>query len=105
MNKLIISILIAAATQAYATEGTLKVHEWGTFTSVQGSNGQVLGGMNHEEEQLPSFVGGRDVLKEPFTHHCRFTKSLPVCEDEVIGPVIHASQVTQKMETPVIYFH
>src|SRR6185437_12704010 len=33
------------------------------------------------------------------------SKSLPVCDDETTGPVIHASQVTQKMETPVIYFH
>ncbi|MGZ3721760.1 MAG: hypothetical protein ACXVA9_02440 [Bdellovibrionales bacterium] len=106
MKKLVLSLLLAGAQSALAmTEGTLVVHEWGTFTSVQGSNGQVLGGMNHEEEQLPSFVGGRDVLSEPFHKRCRFSKVIEVCDDTVVGPVIHANDVTQKMETPVIYFH
>lgn len=98
--------LLAAGGANAATEGRLVVHEWGTFTSVQGSNGQPLGGMHHEEEQLPNFVGGRDLLSEtPSQRDCRPFKGFPICDDQAPGPVIHGGDVTQKMETPVIYFH
>lgn len=65
------------------------VHEWGTFTCMADGRGIALEGLQHEEEALPEFV--HDLLKiEPTasTH----TK-LP------------ASYVTQKMETPVLYFY
>src|SRR5262249_3461083 len=39
--------------------GKLIVHEWGTFLSVQGSDGQTLGGMIESEERLPNFVRER----------------------------------------------
>lgn len=35
------------------------VHEWGTFTSLQGSDGRVMDGLHHTEELLPAFVHGR----------------------------------------------
>jgi hypothetical protein len=59
----------------------LIVHEWGTFLSVQGSDGGTLGGMVESEEDLPAFVlerslGGRN-------RACMY----------------------QKMETPVTYFY
>src|SRR4030095_12320626 len=38
----------------------LIVHEWGTFTSMYGSDGLVLEGLQHEEEKLPAFVYGRN---------------------------------------------
>ena len=65
-----------------------EVHEWGTFTSMQGSNGVGLEGLHHEEEALPRFV-----------HSARTISELP--------PLVKlkAQRVTQKMETPVIYFH
>src|SRR5215212_8114679 len=34
------------------------VHEWGTFTSVVGSDGRMLSGLELEEERLPNFVHG-----------------------------------------------
>ena len=34
----------------------LVVHEWGTFTSMQGSDGITLEGLHWEEEALPRFV-------------------------------------------------
>lgn len=88
------------------------VHEWGTFTSVLGSNGQRQGGLHHEEEVLPSFIIGRDLLKE-YTFipggdgHCRPSKGMPVCDDYpgISGYQVHPENVTQKMETPVIYFY
>lgn len=65
------------------------VHEWGTFTSVQGSDGMSLDGLHHTDEVLPAFVHGRD------RRHCAERKSLEWLPEGV----------TQKMETPVIYFY
>lgn len=64
------------------------VHEWGTFTSVQSSLGVTLEGLHHEEESLPAFVHGRAAIAEGHKQ----LESLP-------------EPVTQKLETPVIYFH
>jgi hypothetical protein len=63
-----------------ATSG-LVVHEWGTFLSVQGSDGATLGGMVDSEEKLPAFVRDRDLNGR--NRACLF----------------------QKMETPVTYFY
>lgn len=65
------------------------VHEWGTFTSMVGGNGLVLDGLHHEEEALPDFV--HDLLR--------------VDAFGTTQAKLPASRVTQKMETPVIYFH
>jgi hypothetical protein len=66
----------------------LTVHEWGTYTSVQGSNGATLEGMQHEEEALPDFVARRS----PTVGGEKGIESVP-------------EPVTQKLETPVIYFY
>jgi hypothetical protein len=69
------------------------VHEWGTFTSLQGSDGVAQAGMHHEEEALPAFVYGR------------------VPRSGTAGPVPKSVEgmlvdgITQKLETPVIYFY
>ena len=65
------------------------VHEWGTFTSMVGTDGIVLEGLHHEEEALPKFVHQLHTIASFGTS----VSKLP------------ASRVTQKMETPVIYFH
>jgi hypothetical protein len=65
------------------------VHEWGTFTSMVGQEGIALEGLHHEEEALPKFV--HDLLK--------------VDEFEATDGKLPASRVTQKMETPVLYFY
>ncbi|MGE0431497.1 MAG: hypothetical protein AB7K09_04045 [Planctomycetota bacterium] len=56
------------------------VHEWGTFTSLQGSDGSTLDGLRHEERDLPAFV--YDIRDK----------------HGVTG-------IAPKMETPVIYFY
>jgi hypothetical protein len=33
-----------------------EMHEWGTFTTVSGSDGRMLTGLHIEEEHLPPFV-------------------------------------------------
>ncbi len=68
------------------------LHEWGTFTSVSGSDGVLLPGLEAEEERLPFFVeshAGMANGRSPFMKGwCR--------------PL---ANVTIKMETPVIYFY
>jgi hypothetical protein len=59
----------------------LVVHEWGTFLSVQGSDGTTQGGMIESEEVLPAFVRERDL--DGRNRACLF----------------------MKMETPVTYFY
>jgi hypothetical protein len=69
------------STRSAAWDGESWVlHEWGTFTSLQGSDGAVLDGLRHEETDLPEFV-----------HDLR----------DVTG----VTGVSPKMETPVIYFY
>lgn len=91
----------------------LKVHEWGTFTSVQGSNGEALAGLEEEEEALPSFIHNRDPFLESHQpteigsifncHGCKCCKGecCNVLEANAKTPLL----VTQKMETPVLYFY
>src|SRR5688572_29483457 len=56
------------------------VHEWGTFVTVAGSDGEALAGLVHDPFQLPPFV--YDLAHE-----------------------LGLTGLTPKMETPVIYFH
>lgn len=71
----------------------LIVHEWGTFTTLQGSDGKFLSGLYREEEHLPPFV----------YHHGGFSPD-PSTQGEkgLYRPLLNA---TVKMETPVLYFY
>ena len=60
---------------------SLIVHEWGTFLSVQGSDGVTMGGMVESEETLPRFVRERSL--NGYSRAGMFSK----------------------METPVTYFY
>jgi hypothetical protein len=64
------------------------VHEWGTFTSVVGSDGRMLTGLEVEEEAVP-----------PFVH------SLTGFAPSNKGWDRPVRNVTVKMETPVLYFY
>jgi hypothetical protein len=70
------------------------VHEWGTFTAVQGADGIALEGLQHEEEALPDFVYSRAKVRE-----------CPLRRQGYKGLEVPADHVTVKMETPVLYFH
>src|SRR5262245_37633967 len=88
-------VFVAGCSRALPTPGGtsapqgLTVHEWGTYTSVQGSNGATLDGMQHEEESLPSFVQQRSAA--------------PGSGEKGIEALPQA--VNQKLETPVLYFY
>lgn len=76
-----------------------EVHEWGTFTSVQSSDGEYLDGLHHEEESLPAFVHQlkyAGVGQASYESYGRL-KGLKLAA--IPDPV------NQKLETPVIYFH
>lgn len=78
--------LPAAAEQSTDFEPPrLVVHEWGTFTTMQGSDGVTLEGLHHDEEQLPRFVYSRDLLSPE--------------------EVALREYAFNKMETPVTYFY
>ncbi|MEE8143536.1 MAG: hypothetical protein V3T77_10590 [Planctomycetota bacterium] len=74
--------------------GNYVVHEWGTFTSMQGSDGVTLDGLQHEEEALPAFVYSRREVRE-----------CPLREYGYKGLEVDVKNVSKKMETPVIYFY
>ncbi len=57
------------------------LHEWGTFTTLAGSNGVLLEGLTYDDHQLPGFVHRRSESPLGF------------------------DGVKCKMETPVIYFY
>ncbi len=89
-----------------------QLHEWGTFTTVSGSDGVLLSGLQREEEPLPAFVhshfgfeNGQEASQEKLASVMK-TQGYPAFPSLTKGlgkrPV---SGVTVKMETPVIYFH
>jgi hypothetical protein len=63
-----------------------RVEEWGTYTSVQASDGHALGGLHHEDERLPSWVHRRDLGASDY-----YLEQLP-------------EEPLQQLETPVLYF-
>ena len=72
----------------------LTVHEWGTFTTLQGATGGSLDGLQHETESLPHFVHSRTAAQpSPFAVYGDTSLDVPI------------KHVGGKMETPVIYFY
>lgn len=89
-----------------------QLHEWGTFTTVSGSDGILLTGLEREEETLPAFAYSHiglengqspDITEAEEILRTHGTLGIP-SKLKGIGkrPL---KGVTVKMETPVIYFH
>ena len=115
MKTLISMALFFVSTMTLAYDA----HEWGTFTSVVGTDGKIIQGLHHEEEALPNFVydlsrvenrrvktkkndddePGGDIPLPPTTrgYYPRSMDRMPI-------PTF-TERITQKMETPVIYFY
>jgi hypothetical protein len=85
---LVIAIAFVGITVLAADSPNFTLHEWGTFTSVSGSDGVLLPGLQQEEEPLPFFVHQHDGMPPKPKGYAR--------------PLYN---VTIKMETPVIYFY
>ena len=97
----IAGLVAVASTAALRAEDAGKkaaqgfvVHEWGTFTSMQGTDGVTLEGLQHEEEGLPSFVYSRSKVRD-----------CPLRDKGYKGLEVPVTNVTRKMETPVTYFY
>lgn len=89
-----------------------EAHEWGTFTSLVGSNGITQNGMYHEDEALPDFVHGFGELRDERHKTLAFNEDpepdpRPPCRGKgCFGDFVFQNNIiTQKMETPVIYFY
>ncbi len=90
--KTLLSVLFGLVLLSYSANAQpLTVHEWGTFTTLHGSNGGTLSGLYFEEEQLPSFV----------YHFPGFSPDPAIATNGYIP----CKDVTVKMETPVLYFY
>lgn len=105
MRTLLIPLFTALLAAQSALAG-FEAREWGTFTSLVGSNGISQNGMYHEDEVLPAFVHGfgmtQDKLPPPFVPPRR-----PPCRNKGCfgDDFFNENVITQKMETPVIYFY
>jgi hypothetical protein len=84
-----LSIMLDMLSQIARAQADYTVHEWGTFTSVSGSDGALLPGLQQEEEPLPMFVHSHAGMG--WNYGKGWSRPL--------------QNVTIKMETPVIYFY
>ena len=98
--KLLPFALIALCGVAVAQSPDFTVHEWGTFTTVSGSNGVLLPGLQREEEGLPLFVESHEGMGNLGAVGGGSQKEL-----RIKGYIRPLENVTVKMETPVIYFY
>lgn len=107
MRPVLATVLLLSSIYIPNAMAKLEAHEWGTFTSLVGSNGITQHGMYHEDEKLPDFVHGFGVtqgdLAGPVTPAPR---PKPCRQKFCFGDEFFANNlITQKMETPVIYFY
>ncbi|MEO7933176.1 MAG: hypothetical protein ABIT76_08475 [Chthoniobacterales bacterium] len=97
--KTLALLLILGITTARAQ--TCTVHEWGTFTTVSGSDGTLLPGLQREEEGLPPFVESHEGMENWGNTPSNADGHFSVGK----GWLRPLKNVTVKMETPVIYFY
>ncbi len=87
--------VLALPSKPVSSKPNYVLHEWGTFTSVFGSDGRMLTGLEREEEALPAFVHAHEGMENNLDMRQAIAK----------GWVRPVHNVTVKMETPVIYFY
>src|SRR4051794_22868452 len=92
-----LALLLLWTVPALANDDALVVHEWGTFTCLQDENGKGIGGINTDDEPVPDFVHNivPALLIPVSSNQPLLSKSVPRCHTDV----------TMRLETPVIYFH
>lgn len=111
MKTTSLALLASAALAAGGPE--YQLHEWGTFTTVSGSDGVLLEGLQREEEQLPAFVqshyGFENSSNPNMKNYERLARLHGTAGYAEPGQKGLANRplagVTVKMETPVLYFH
>ncbi|MFT5497360.1 MAG: hypothetical protein ACI9TH_002766 [Kiritimatiellia bacterium] len=99
----------ALRSDANTQPGSATVHEWGTFTTVHGSDGKLLSGLQEEEEHLPWFVYSHAGMKK--SHDLPGAGFSPAQLKRMGSSTVRKgfnrplANVTVKMETPVLYFY
>ena len=104
IGLLVGAVVLVSYAGGVRAENPVIVHEWGTFTSLQDENGQAIGGINVDDEPVPSFVYGiggvRAIDRSPFDPGFGFP---PYFSGK--GWMPGDQEVTMRLETPVIYFY
>jgi hypothetical protein len=107
------ALLLLLSAVACHAQPIYQLHEWGTFTTVSGSDGELLTGLEREEEQLPAFTYShmglengqnpdREEIERTFKQYGTYGVPAPFPKGIGKRPL---KGITVKMETPVIYFH
>jgi len=91
-SKFMSALLLALGITFAHAQTNLTVHEWGTFTSLQGGNGQLISWRPLKTSELPGFV-----YSWTNPGFGRFSPVMAGGKGEMI--------TLQRMETPVIYFY
>ncbi|HXX93530.1 MAG TPA: hypothetical protein VEN81_07845 [Planctomycetota bacterium] len=88
---------VGGASPAQDSRDPWRIHEWGTFTSLQNESGRTIGWINTEDEPVPDFV-----------HRLRKSLLVPIDDLPPVlskgAPHLHPD-VLVRLETPVLYFH
>ncbi len=117
MRSILLMLLLTTLLAGAIAKANYEAHEWGTFTSVVGSDGITQTGLYHEDEPLPDFVHGFGELRAelpppppPFRPppHLPPSNPKPPCRNVKVCfdlNDLEQNAITQKMETPVIYFY
>jgi hypothetical protein len=84
------SMILSLTMEVFGADYT--AHEWGTFTSVQGGDGELLSWRPLKTSELPDFVYN---WSKPGLN--RYSTGMFVGKGEMV--------TLQRMETPVIYFY
>ena len=94
------TICFAIAPAASLAAPGYTLHEWGTFTTVIGSDGTHLSGVHLEDAPLPEFVYELDDIPAALAAQARqFTKGRALVPGRsIVG-------VNVRLETPVLYFY
>ncbi|HYG15012.1 MAG TPA: T9SS type A sorting domain-containing protein [Bacteroidia bacterium] len=90
MKLLIYTSLLFFCVSLNGQNSGVTVHEWGTFTTLCGSNGQRLSGLQLAEEPVPPFV---------------YNLAMRYYNEKGMPNSLSLTNVTVKMETPVLYFY
>lgn len=103
---------LATSLTLRGAEPDYTLHEWGTFTTVSGSDGVLLSGLEREEEPLPSFVYSHEgmgplgpLMGVPGSYVGTPGSYVGFTGVQFKGINRPLKGVTVKMETPVIYFY
>ena len=105
---LTLSLGLLLPINALVADDKVIVHEWGTFTCLQDEQGRAIGGINVDDEPVPSFVSSVACSVAPQylgSGEWGFANlGLPPYRAGK-GWISGDPHVTMRLETPVIYFY